>query len=312
MSRMRIVFAGTPDFSVPVLQALLDADCDVVGVYCQPDRPAGRGRKLQPGPVKQLALRSHIPVYQPLSLKSEEEQQALADLHSDLMVVVAYGLILPQIILDTPRVGCVNLHASLLPRWRGAAPIQRAIIAGDSRTGVCLMQMEAGLDTGPVLDSASCEINITETGGALHDRLSEMSAALLVENLENLSLQLLAPRQQDDALATYARKLEKQEAQIDWSTSALYIDRQVRGFNPWPVAYSSWQERPLRIWQSEVIETDSHEVPGSVVKESKQGIDIACGQGQLRLIQIQLPGGKRIPVADFLNGRSLKGAVLGQ
>ena len=307
---MRVVFAGTPDFSVPVLQALLDSRHEVVGVYSQPDRPAGRGRKLRPGPVKQLALQHDIPVFQPLSLKDEAEQDTLAALEPDLMVVVAYGLILPQAVLDIPARGCVNLHASLLPRWRGAAPIQRAILAGDRETGVCLMQMEAGLDSGPVLAQVRTEISGRETGGSLHDRLSQLAADLLARHLDALAAGSLTAMPQDESLVTYAAKLDKAEAAIDWTCAADDIERQVRAFNPWPVAQADYQGEKLRIWDARAIDGVAASKPGAVVAAGADGIDVACGKGGLRLLEIQLPGGKRMASRDFLNARSVDGLVL--
>ncbi|GMQ83819.1 MAG: methionyl-tRNA formyltransferase [Gammaproteobacteria bacterium] len=306
---MRVVFAGTPDFSVPVLQALLDSRHSVVGVYSQPDRPAGRGRKLVPGPVKQLALQHAVQVFQPASLKHAEAQRELAELKPDLMVVVACGLILPQAVLDLPGRGCVNLHASLLPRWRGAAPVQRAILAGDSESGVCLMQMEAGLDSGPVLAEVRTGISSDDTGGTLHDRLSRLAAGLLVTHLDDLEQGKLEPRVQDEALVTYAGKLDKSEAAIDWQQDAAYLERQVRAFNPWPVAQTGYSGKALRIWDARAI--DGSGSPGSVVAAGKQGIDVACGKGCLRLLEIQMPGAKRLGAADFLNARTVDGAVFG-
>jgi methionyl-tRNA formyltransferase len=306
---MRIVFAGTPDFSVPVLQAILDSPHTLAGVYTQPDRPAGRGRKLTPGPVKQLALQHDLPVFQPVSLKDTEAREVLAGLEPDLMVVVAYGLLLPQAVLDIPRLGCVNLHASLLPRWRGAAPIQRAILAGDSETGVCLMQMEAGLDSGPVLARVSTPLAADETGGSLHDRLSRLSAELLAKHLEDLEAGRLQGQVQDQSLVTYAHKLDKREAAIDWQGDAVHIERQVRAFNPWPVAQAQYQGQSLRIWRARVTEGPAA-APGTVVAAGRDGIDVACGTGCLRLLEIQLPGGKRLDAAAFLNARSVDGVVL--
>jgi methionyl-tRNA formyltransferase len=306
---MRVVFAGTPDFSVPVLQAVLDSQHSVVAVYTQPDRPAGRGRKLLPGPVKQLADRYQLPVRQPLSLKDSEAQRQLAELDADLMVVVAYGLILPQAVLDLPRLGCVNLHASLLPRWRGAAPIQRAILADDRETGVCLMQMEAGLDSGPVLAEVRTDIAADETGGSLHDRLSLLAAELLARHLDDLEQGSLTATTQDESLVTYAGKLDKREAVIDWGCSADQLERQVRAFNPWPVAQADYQGQVLRIWEARAVAV-SGDGPGTVVAAGKQGIDVLCGEGCLRLLQVQLPGGKRLKAADFLNARSMDGVVL--
>jgi methionyl-tRNA formyltransferase len=306
---MRVVFAGTPDFSVPVLQAILDSGHAVVGVYSQPDRPAGRGRKLKPGPVKQLALQYGLPVFQPAGLKDAAEQQALARLEPDLMVVVAYGLLLPQTVLDIPRRGCVNLHASILPRWRGAAPIQRAILAGDRETGVSLMQMEAGLDSGPVLAEVRTPIAADETGGSLHDRLSQLAAGLLARHLDDLDAGRLEPRPQDESRVTYAHKLDKREAAIDWAGDAVQLERQVRAFNPWPVAQAHYRGQALRIWRARAVEGPEGRA-GTVVAFGPQGIDVACGQGCLRLLEVQLPGGKRLDAADFLNARSVDGAVL--
>ena len=304
---MRVVFAGTPEFSVPVLQALLDSRHSVVGVYSQPDRPAGRGRKLIPGPVKQLALQHAVQVFQPVSLNHAEVQRELAELKPDLMVVVAYGLILPQLVLDLPGRGCVNLHASLLPRWRGAAPVQRAILAGDSESGVCLMQMEAGLDSGPVLAEVRTDIRNDDTGGALHDRLSQLAAGLLVTHLDDLEQGKLEPHMQDEALVTYARKLDKSEAAIDWQQDAACLERQVRAFNPWPVAQTRYAGKALRIWEATAINGSG--TAGQVVATGKQGIDVACGSGCLRLLEIQMPGAKRLSAADFLNARNVDGAM---
>lgn len=307
---MRVVFAGTPDFSVPILQAVLDSTHPVVGVYTQPDRPAGRGRKLKPGPVKALALQRELPVFQPTSLKDEAAQRQLAVLEPDLMVVVAYGLLLPQAVLDIPALGCVNLHASLLPRWRGAAPIQRAILAGDPETGVCLMRMEAGLDSGPVLAEVRTPIAADETGGSLHDRLSRLAADLLAAHLDDLAAGRLQPRPQDESQVTYASKLDKQEAAIDWRQDAARLERQVRAFNPWPVAQAQYQGQSLRIWQAVALDIDAGAAPGHVVAAGKQGIDVACGRGRLRLLEVQLPGGKRLDAAAFLAARRVEGLVL--
>lgn len=304
---MKIVFAGTPDFSVPSLRALLDSRHEVVAVYTQPDRPAGRGRHATQSPVKQLALQQSIAVYQPGTLKDAEAQAVLTGLQADLMVVVAYGLLLPPAVLAMPRLGCVNVHASLLPRWRGAAPIQRAIEAGDPETGVCLMQMEAGLDTGPVLATAHCAITDTDTGGDLHDRLAVLGADLLANNLDALADGLLQPQPQDDSLATYAGKLEKREALLDWQMPATRLARQVRAFNPWPVAETRYREQQLRIWQAEPLHAVVQQAPGTVLACSREGIEVACGEGVLRVQTLQLPGKRAMPATDFINAHDLQG-----
>ncbi len=298
---LRIVFAGTPEFAAESLAAVLNTEHQVVAVYTQPDRPAGRGRKLRPSPVKALALEHDLPVYQPLSLKDSEQQQILADLNADLMIVVAYGLLLPQAVLDTPRLGCINVHASLLPRWRGAAPIHRALLAGDAVTGITIMQMDAGLDTGDMLSKAECAIEASDTSGSLHDRLAVLGAQLLVDTLAPLAAGTLTPEPQDNDLATYAHKLEKQEGQIDWSLPADEILRRVRGFNPWPVCFTRLAEDNLRIWSAEMDAAASDAAPGTIVASDGDGIRIACGQGSLRLTQLQLPGGKAQPVKTLLN-----------
>lgn len=316
MSRsLRIIFAGTPEFSVPPLQALIDSPHQVVAVYTQPDRPAGRGRKLTPGPVKQLALTHNIPVFQPVNFKEEADRQQLADLNADLMVVVAYGLILPQIILDSPKLGCINIHASLLPRWRGAAPIQRAILAGDRETGITIMQMEAGLDTGPMLHIERCAIDPDDTGASLHDKLMVLGAGALMKTLPGLIASTLHAEVQNDALACYATKLQKAEALIDWSQDAESINRQIRAFNAWPVAQTPIQinneAQMLRIWQAQVMPYCTDDIPGKVLHCDRKGIDVATGSGVLRLLQIQLPGGKPMQVQDFVNAHDLTGKQLG-
>lgn len=299
---MKIIFAGTPDFSVGCLQALIDAGHDVVAVYCQPDRPAGRGRKLQTGPVKQCALDNNIPVLQPLSLKGEAEQSELAALDADLMVVVAYGLILPQAVLDTPRYGCINVHASLLPRWRGAAPIQRCIEAGDTETGVTIMQMDAGLDTGDMLRKVTLAIGTDMTGGELHDALAEIGAEALIETVSAIP-EGLQPEAQDDSQANYAHKLDKQDAKIDWQQSAENIAAKVRAFNPWPVCWTSHEEQRQRIWAA-VAEQGSAK-PGHIVSADKTGIVIGTGNGLLRIKKLQAPGNKPLATQDFANGHDL-------
>ncbi|MCK7579106.1 MAG: methionyl-tRNA formyltransferase [Chromatiales bacterium] len=312
MKPLRLLFAGTPDFAVPCLAALLDAGHEVIGVYTQPDRPAGRGRKLQMSPVKALALDRGLAVYQPESLKRDPEAvEQLRALGADLMVVVAYGLLLPVSVLEAPRLGCVNVHASLLPRWRGAAPIQRAILAGDAETGVCIMRMEAGLDTGPVYHRVATPIERHETGGTLHDRLAELGARALVEALPGIAEGSPAPEPQDDALATYAHKLSKDEATIDWSAPADAIERQVRAFDPWPVAQTTLEGATLRIWSAEA-ESESNAgnsaAPGTVVGADRAGIRVAAGSGTLRITRLQPAGKKPMSAADYLNARHLDGA----
>ena len=300
---MRIIFAGTPDFALPSLRAAAERN-EVVAVYTQPDRPAGRGRGLTASPVKREAMARGIPVLQPESLKGELMQDVLRQLAPDLMVVVAYGLILPRKVLAIPRFGCWNVHASLLPRWRGAAPIQRAIEAGDAETGVCLMQMEAGLDTGPVLLSQSTPIHAEETGGQLHDRLAELGAQVLGDGLGLLRAGMSpAPRPQPEAGVTYAHKLEKEEARLDWTQSADLLARKVRAFEPWPVAEAVVAGERLRIHGGIAIDLNHNAVPGTVLAASRQGIDIACAQGALRLRVVQRDGGKAITAADYLNAR---------
>ncbi len=301
---LRLVFAGTPEFSVPPLEVLLDGPDSVLAVYTQPDRPAGRGRLLQPSPVKQRALAAGIEVRQPLNFKDPAERALLAALEPDLMIVVAYGLILPQKVLDIPRLGCWNLHASLLPRWRGAAPIQRAIEAGDAETGVDLMQMERGLDTGPVLLERRIPITPDDTGGSLHDRLAGLGAEVLREGLARLRAgQALQPREQPEIGVSYAHKLDKTEARLDFTLPAELLERRVRAFNPWPICDCELAGERLRVYAAVAIESPANAAPGSVLAASAAGIDIACGEGALRLTRIQREGGRAQPVADYLNAR---------
>lgn len=310
---MRIVFAGTPEFAASHLQALLDAGRDIVAVYTQPDRPAGRGQKLMPSPVKQLALQHGIAVYQPPTLRDPAAQAELAALKPDLMVVVAYGLILPQVVLDTPRLGCINSHASLLPRWRGAAPIQRAVQAGDASSGVTVMQMEAGLDTGPMLLKVTTTITAEDTGGSLHDRLAQLGSAAVVEAVTKLAAGELQGEVQDDSLATYAHKLNKDEARLDWSRPAGELERLVRAFNPWPICHSTLNGEPLKVLAAQLGEGNG--TPGTVLAADKNGLTIACGEGALRLTRLQLPGGKPLAFSDLYNSRREQfapGLVLGQ
>jgi len=308
---LNIVYAGTPEFAAVALKALIDSPHNIIAVYTQPDRPAGRGRKLKASPVKELAQAHGIEVYQPESLKEPEEQAKLAALKPDVMIVAAYGLLLPEAVLNTPAMGCLNIHASLLPRWRGAAPIQRAILEGDSETGVTIMQMDVGLDTGDMLYKLSTPITPEDTAQRLHDRLAELGARAITEALEGLQAGTLAAEKQDDELANYAKKLHKGEAAIDWSQSAAQIARQVAAFNPWPVAQTPWQGEMLRIWEARALDETASATPGSVIHADKQGIDIACGEGVLRVLTLQRPGGKPLSAVNFLNANKLDGVVLG-
>ncbi len=299
---LRIIFAGTPDFAARHLQALLDSEHQVIAVYTQPDRPAGRGQQLQASPVKQLALQHNIPVFQPKSLKKAPAQQQLAALDADLMVVVAYGLILPQVVLDTPKLGCINVHGSLLPRWRGAAPIQRALWAGDTETGVTIMQMDAGLDTGAMLSIAALPIEATDTSATLYDKLAVVGPRALVEALQDLpALQAKAQPQQNSA-ANYAEKLSKEEGLLDFNKAAVALEREIRAFNPWPVSYLQLGTQQLKIWQARVEAGAAQ--PGQVVRVDKKGIAIGTADGLLVIEQLQPPGKKAMAVVDFLNGRA--------
>ncbi|WP_299940273.1 methionyl-tRNA formyltransferase [uncultured Microbulbifer sp.] len=303
---MNIIFAGTPDFAAVHLQALLHSEHTVIAVYTQPDRPAGRGKKLLASPVKLLALSHNIPVYQPRSLRDGATQRVLAALGADIMVVVAYGLILPQAVLDTPRLGCLNVHASLLPRWRGAAPIQRAVEAGDSESGVAIMQMEAGLDMGPVLVERRCVIGQADTGGSLHDRLAGLGGPALLEALAQLNSGNAQPQPQDDTGASYANKISKQEAYLDWQRPAEALQRQIRAFNPFPVCWTTYRDKKaaqrLRIYSADIERSGHNKRPGTIIASDDRGILVACGGEALRLQRLQLPGKKALPAADILKG----------
>lgn len=303
MNKLKLIFAGTPDFAARHLAALLSSDHEVVAVYTQPDKPAGRGQKLTASPVKELALAHDLPVYQPASLRKEEAQAELAALGADLMVVVAYGLILPKVVLDTPRLGCINVHGSLLPRWRGAAPIQRSIWAGDAETGVTIMQMDVGLDTGAMIRKMSCPIAADETSASLYDKLAELGPQALVDTINAMAAGDTAAEAQDDALANYAEKLSKEEARIDWSMEAVAIERCIRAFNPWPISWFEVADQTVKVWQAEVITQDHGQRAGTLLKADKQGIDIATGKGVLRLLTLQPPGKKAMSVTDLLNSR---------
>lgn len=303
---MNIVFAGTPEFAVASLKALTDSDDhNIVAVYTQPDRPAGRGRRLQPSPVKQFALTSNLPVFQPSTLKDDTEQQRLTKLAPDVMIVVAYGLILPQAVLDIPRLGCLNVHASLLPRWRGAAPIQRSIESGDQETGITIMQMDAGLDTGAMLAWKSTPILDSDTAAVLHDRLALLGAEALIDVLARLEKDEIKPEPQDNAQASYADKLNKQEANIDWHEGALTIDRKIRAFTPWPGASTRWRNKRLRILRAAPLTKATREAPGTIVAVGPGGIIVAAGDRCLVVDRLQLEGGRAQDATEFLNGHAL-------
>jgi len=295
---MRVIFAGTPEFAAAALQAILDAGHTVTLVLAQPDRPAGRGMQLLPSAVKRLALSHALAVYQPASLKDPGSREALRQAGADVMVVAAYGLILPQAVLDLPRLGCINIHASLLPRWRGAAPIQRAIAAGDRETGITIMQMDAGLDTGATLLRRALPIAAEDNAASLHDKLAQLGAELIVEALDRL--EALVPTPQPGEGATYAAKVAKSEAALDWRRSASELERQVRAFNPFPGASAMLNATPLKIWRA--VPVAGSGAPGTVLAVSDDGIVVACGSAALRLAELQRPGGKRLPARDLLNG----------
>ncbi|MHB1949086.1 MAG: methionyl-tRNA formyltransferase [Gammaproteobacteria bacterium] len=311
MQPLNIIFAGTPEFAATSLQALIQSPHNIIAVYTQPDRPAGRGRKLTASPVKELALQHNIPVFQPQTLRDEEEQKKLASLNADLMVVVAYGLILPKAVLSAPTLGCINVHASLLPRWRGAAPIQRAILAGDTKTGVTIMQMDEGLDTGAMLYKVECPIHPDDTSETLHDRLANLGGDALLHTLDHLSD--ITPVMQDNAAATYAHKIKKEEAQLDLDSSAEELARKVRAFNPWPVAYYELKKKNatmslkhdmkpiIRVWEAVALNNKDAKKQGSIFS-SPEGLDITTKNGILRVLKLQLPGGSIFSAADFYNG----------
>ncbi|WP_333852891.1 methionyl-tRNA formyltransferase [Leclercia sp.] len=300
---LRIIFAGTPDFAARHLVALLSSGHQVVGVFTQPDRPAGRGKKLMPSPVKVLAEEHGLPVFQPASLRPQENQQLVADLNADVMVVVAYGLILPKAVLNMPRLGCINVHGSLLPRWRGAAPIQRSLWAGDTDTGVTIMQMDVGLDTGDMLYKLSCPITADDTSATLYDKLAELGPKGLIDTLQQLAENRAQPEVQDEALATYAEKLSKEEARLDWTLSAAQLERCIRAFNPWPMSWLEIDGQPVKVWQASVIAAQANAAPGTIIEASKQGIQVATVEGILNLESLQPAGKKAMSAQDLLNSR---------
>ncbi len=300
--KLKIIFAGTPDFAAAALQKIIDAQYEIIAVYTQPDRPSGRGRKLKPSPVKALALEHSIPVEQPINFKQDGAIETLKNYQADLMIVAAYGLLLPPAILDAPKYGCLNIHASLLPRWRGAAPIQRAILAGDQETGITIMQMNEGLDTGDMLLKVTTPISETDTGGSLHDRLAELGGGAIIDALKLLESRQLKPEQQDDSLACYAKKLNKAESWIDWSQSAIEIDRQIRAFFPWPGSQTQLEDKIIRIHKAEILDQSATGNEGEILGYTRDGIDVQCGKGQLRLVNCQLPGSRAMSVADLHNG----------
>lgn len=312
MTSLRIGFAGTPQFALPALRALLASRHRVVGVLTQPDRPAGRGRGLRASPVKLLALESRLPLAQPATLKTAEGRAALAEWRPELLVVVAYGLILPPLVLELPRFGCLNIHGSLLPRWRGAAPIQRAILAGDAETGVTIMQMDTGLDTGPVLLERRHPIGIHDTAGDVHDALSELGAAALLEAIDGMVSHRLIPRPQPVDGVSYAAKIEKSEARLDWITSAHELDRRIRAFNPWPVAETVFAGETLRILRAAVAAgTGEHAAPGTLLGLADDGLRVACGQGVLAVRELQRAGKRPVSARDFANAIRLDGIRFG-
>ncbi|MDH5355376.1 MAG: methionyl-tRNA formyltransferase [Gammaproteobacteria bacterium] len=307
---LKIIYAGTPEFAVPALEALIGSRHRVIAAYTQPDRPAGRGRALQQSPVKTCALEHDIPVYQPESFKQKDDVQQLFDLQADLMVVAAYGLILPKAVLDTPKYGCFNIHASLLPRWRGAAPIQRAILAGDAETGITIMQMAEGLDTGDMLLKQSIPIDSDWNSGELHDRLKDLGAELLLRTLENLIDGTLEPEVQNDAQTTYAAKLSKAEAAIDWRKTAESIQREIRAYSPWPVSFTTLDGKPVRVWRASIAYTVDDSAPmGRIVNHDKEGIYVKCGSGILQITELQFAGKNKSNPGQILNARNLTGLV---
>lgn len=300
---MNIIFAGTPDFAAGHLQALIESEHNVVAVYSQPDRPANRGKKMMPSAVKKVAVEHNIDVYQPLNFKQQDDLDQLKALNADLMIVVAYGLLLPEPVLSAPRLGCINVHASLLPRWRGAAPIQRAIEAGDEMTGITIMQMDIGLDTGDMLHKTFLPIEAQDTGGSLHDKLLEQGPYALLNTLDKIEKDRIQPEKQDDSQANYAHKLSKQEALINWQQNSQQIERCIRAFNPFPMAYTLLGDERIRVLQAQALEQEHSLLPGTIIKVAKEGVYVACSEGQIVLQTVQLAGKKAMSIADILNGQ---------
>lgn len=307
---LNIIFAGTPDFAAKHLAALIASHHNVVAVYCPPDKPAGRGKKLTACATKSLALEHGLPVEQPTNFKAEADQKVLANYEADVMVVVAYGLLLPEVILNTPRLGCINVHGSILPKWRGAAPIQRSLEAGDPQTGVTIMQMDKGLDTGDMILKATCDITSSDTSSSLYDKLALLGPDALLNTLNLMANCEHSPTPQDNGKATYAAKLDKAESELDWTLSAVILDRKIRAYIPWPVAQITFKENAdakeqrIRIWQAEPIEYHGSAKPGSIVEANKTGITVATGKGALKITTLQLPGKKALSAADILNSRA--------
>ncbi len=311
ISMLNIIYAGTPEFAVPALQALARSNHRVIAVYTQPDRPAGRGRHIQQSPVKQAALELGLSVVQPESFKQSSDVAEFKNLNADLMIVAAYGLILPVEVLEAPRLGCINIHASLLPRWRGAAPIQRAILAGDPETGITIMQMDKGLDTGDMLAKREISIYPDWNAGDLHDELMQIGAELLIPTIDRLVEDGLVPQVQDDSLVTYADKLVKSEAVIDWSKDAVSINREVRAFALWPVSFSQFEGQPVRIWRAKSLDCSSRQPPGEIIEHSKKRLLVSCGKGTLQVLELQFAGKNRCNAAQLFGGRNLTGMSFG-
>ena len=309
---LKIIYAGTPEFAVPALKSLLRSEHRLVAVYSQPDRPAGRGRKMQQSPVKKFALEHELPVFQPTSFSDGSALDDLRALNADLMVVAAYGLLLPPAVLEVPRLGCINIHASLLPRWRGASPIQQAILAGDENSGVTLMKMDKGLDTGAMIASCSVAIDPSWNAAELHDALAPLGARLLLESLDNIEQTLQQAQVQDESLATYAPRLTKQQAEVDWNKPVEELLREIRAFNPWPVSYTFLGDDNLRLWSARINADVEPGSPGYVVAHDTDGVYISCGKGVLQLIELQFAGRNKCSAAQALNARNLGGCWLGK